>query len=502
MGLTFHESSAHEKSAGRLRRVPDYNSRPVRMRLFALLAALILVLLVAERARDPRSWQWFFALDQGSAPEKIDNRLRPGARSTAGQSIDTVVIAASDSTRDEASDPDDRPAGASNAESAAAFDRQQAEAVARAWSHGLDALWDALSTQERTLLFRMLQFAQDEQLWPLEERATADALVVRLRERWTVYHAGALESLGDLDEEEQRHWNLVLARINDRFGDQCLSPLETLSAGKVVLPPERNQLAEVLTDLRALCLARVKDDTPFMQPEDNQIWHQLFWELKRTGADELAARSKGEIAYAQLYRQPGSYRGEVVSVRGAARRAYRVRAANNPLGIEHYYVFWLQPFESADTPLVVYAIELPPGFPAVKDRDREGMTQLNEEITLQGLLFKRGAYAGQQGTYNAPLLLARAPQWKPDALALQDAEPEGMRILWQTGLLALAVAVVLAGAVYLTTFRRRRAYQPKDDLAVSATLRSLQDKPVQSPAEALRDLERQAQSAEGKASDA
>jgi hypothetical protein len=351
-------------------------------------------------------------------------------------------------------------------------------------------------------LFRLLQSAEDERLWPQDERAAAENLVAALRQRWTDYHANAFQSLADLEEEDQARWKQVLTRINGRFSDECLAPLETLAAGSIVLPDERQQLSRFLADLTSLCLSGVKDDTPFLQPNDNQIWHHLFWQLQRTSAAELAASSQGDLAYAQLYRQPAVYRGQVVRVHGAARRAYRVKASRNHLGIKDYYVFWLQPFESADTPLVVYALELPPGFPPLKDRDAEGMTKLNAEVTFHGYLFKRGAYAGQEGTYNAPLLLARAPQWKPDALALNDDAPAGTRIMWQGGIVALAVAMLIAGAVYWTTFRQPRAPLPKDELAVSATLRSLQDKPVKSSAEVLREMERRAQAAEGQAPDA
>src|SRR5688572_31130096 len=83
--------------------------------------------------------------------------------------------------------------------------------------------------------------------------------------------------------------------------------------------------------------------------------HHCFWDLQRTSDQELKKRSRGEVAYAQLYRQSGQYRGQVVTVRGTARRAYRVQASKNHLGIEEYFVFWVSPFESADTPLVVYA---------------------------------------------------------------------------------------------------------------------------------------------------
>ena len=55
MGLIRTDDDRHPR--GRLRPPPDYTSRPVKLRLFAIVAARMLVLFVAEKARDPDNWR-------------------------------------------------------------------------------------------------------------------------------------------------------------------------------------------------------------------------------------------------------------------------------------------------------------------------------------------------------------------------------------------------------------------------------------------------------------
>jgi hypothetical protein len=474
MGLTFSDSAADSRP-GRLRRVPDYNSRPVKMRLFVLVAAFILVLIVAEKARDPKSWQWFVALDERPAPKKIDNRLPP--RSDLAR--DEVLVVSQDAAQ---AATKENPAAANGA-----FDP-----LSRAWDEGLKALWNRLDSGQRTLLYRLLQASQAEEIWPESEGAAATTLLTELEQGWSEYQRQAKESLADLDGDEQAHWNQILDAVDRRFREEVAQPLTLLAEGRVVPPPS---LGGFLSDLNALQLSRVEDDRPFLRPEDNQIWHHLFWQLRRMSEVDLAAQSQGLVPYAQLYRQPAHYRGQIVTVRGAVRRAYSVPASRNHLGIQHYIVYWIQPFESADTPLVVYALNVPPGFPRIMERDDGGgQAKLNEEVTVHGFLFKRGAYAGQQGTYNAPLVLAQSPQWHPAAADLGGGNALSPRVLWQAGLFALVLAVLITGAVYWTSFRRDRHLRPHDERTIAANLRSLQNEPqIMSPHEALAHLEQQPQ---------
>jgi hypothetical protein len=154
------------------------------MRLFVLVAAFILVLIVAEKARDPKSWQWFFALDERPVPQRIDNRLPPQPHATS----DEVIVVAQNSSP------------AVNAEQA------KSPAIgpqARAWSEGIKALWNPLASDRRTLLYRLLQCSQDQEIWPGTEQGAADEVIAELSQSWTEYQRLAKESVAELAAEEQ-----------------------------------------------------------------------------------------------------------------------------------------------------------------------------------------------------------------------------------------------------------------------------------------------------------
>src|SRR5688572_26478917 len=123
MGLIRTYDDRHPR--GRLRPPPDYTSRPVKLRLFVIVAALMLVLFVAEKARDPDNWRWFFAMNGPPEAERIDNRAPHRPARTAGQSLDTLVIAADD----------DEPLEPAGDKKAATGDDKNAESGAtRAWT--------------------------------------------------------------------------------------------------------------------------------------------------------------------------------------------------------------------------------------------------------------------------------------------------------------------------------------------------------------------------------
>ncbi len=81
-----------ERSATR-RAPPDYTQRSVKLRIFIYLAAIMAVLSVIERSRDPQTWQWMWGR-QWEATEKLDNRLHELGHRTANDPAGTFVVVA------------------------------------------------------------------------------------------------------------------------------------------------------------------------------------------------------------------------------------------------------------------------------------------------------------------------------------------------------------------------------------------------------------------------
>jgi len=73
---------------------PDYTQRSVKLRIFIYLAAIMAVLSVIERSRDPDTWQWLWGRHGESTEAPLDNRLRESGHRTANDPAGTFVAVA------------------------------------------------------------------------------------------------------------------------------------------------------------------------------------------------------------------------------------------------------------------------------------------------------------------------------------------------------------------------------------------------------------------------
>ena len=195
----------------------------------------------------------------------------------------------------------------------------------------------------------------------------------------------------------------------------------------------------------------IRDDTPVFRPAEQADWFAAVAKVQQS-----AEQSANPVSYLQLSNQPAEYRGKRVTIRGTARLAYRVPAIANEFGIEHYYVYWIHPAGGPDSPILVYALAAPPGFPLADGPPQAGQRprRMHEDVEVAGVFFKRAAYAGQGGTYTAPLIVANCPTWIP----AQDATPQ---VPLSPLELAIAVAVALVIAVCLTAVVWKRSRRPR-----------------------------------------
>jgi len=84
---------------GPRRRPPDYTQRNVKLRIFIYLAAIMAVLSVIERSRDPQTWQWMWGRGL-SAVAPLDTRLREPGHRTANDPAGTFLAAQNSSPED------------------------------------------------------------------------------------------------------------------------------------------------------------------------------------------------------------------------------------------------------------------------------------------------------------------------------------------------------------------------------------------------------------------
>jgi hypothetical protein len=215
-------------------------------------------------------------------------------------------------------------------------------------------------------------------------------------------------------------------------------------------PESPRRFAGVRDDL----LRDVRDDDLFRSREHDAFFHLL--ELAGKTPDEaLRAASLGRIAYAQLHQQAPQYRGQVVTIHGALRQLQRLPAGRNKYGIDHYYQATIQPEDNPVYPIIVYLLELPPGFPSKLAGDAtSGPEEHRAEVDVTGFFYRRLAYRAHDDVRVAPLLLARSFQWIVRDAAAQ-AETTG-----QLSIIAALLTVTVIVLILVATRSRGRIVGP------------------------------------------
>ncbi|MCE5301982.1 MAG: hypothetical protein LLF97_02600 [Planctomycetaceae bacterium] len=262
---------------------------------------------------------------------------------------------------------------------------------------------------------------------------------------------------------------IFIGRIRDRAFWQWLDtwaappktqlPITTIDNRLAAVPPHNGQHGfhieespknpagrELAADLR-----NVQDDTPSSR-EEQAAAMRLLDILRRTNPTALQQQSVGPTSYAQLFREPGHYRGRVVTVSGVVRRVSLLELPHNDFHIARYYQVWLWPFDNPASPIVLYCLELPRGFPT-------GMT-VAEDAAATGFFFKRCAYAAQDAVRTAPEILANTLVWQKQS-KIVTARPSETWAIPMAGAAAVVLTLAVAYVVYLRTRPPRK--RPPDE---------------------------------------
>lgn len=443
------DSDLPGRPTSRIRPPPDYTRRSIKLRIFVLLASLFAILALAERAADPRTWHWLTEMDKKSQPQPtVQNRLTPRPARTESDPLGTFVSTTSEDGENDGAQGGDSAPSASPAENVADL---QMNPVERAWNQGWRDLLRNLDRDQRELLFRWLLAGQKREPVPEEIREQSAELLKLIDERWNDYHAAAFQSVQDLSPDDRLLWVDVLRQVNGRWSGEVKPALDAIVAGEKPEAPQQAAIGLLQSTLRHLTLQQVQDDTVF-RPAERDIWFHLVAQLQEMPNDQLGLRAPEDTLYLQLFKQPSDYRGRLVRIRGVARLGYRIDAPKNYLGVEGYNVLVIHPEGGPDSPIIVYSLGLPKGFPELKHRDKDGgTTKLLEDVVVTGYFFKRWAYPAAAGMYTAPLIIARSPEWKPRpplAEAMGRKEWTPLRIAGIIGGAALGAGLVLLFIVW------------------------------------------------------
>ncbi len=492
MPLDFHQSRNAPESR---RPPPDYFSRRVKLRLFTLVALVMLVLWFMTEARKPQNWYWMWGGNPnfaGGPPLTKDE--------TAGGSedVDTRLQITPNATQDPDvfTAPGQEPSLWNDDEDElTALTVSQDERLERTrrdgWSHVLhllDSEQDA--ALRKTLKSTRESAALDEltlQNWP--------AVLEQLELGWDQYLQEGFQYLlaarGKLNEEQQAAWHKAVQALEIEWRQQVQPALKAAGAGEALAPEQRQALAAVQTTLDQVALSAVRDNTVFRSSE-RHAWFRLLEQLDQQSLASLEQASPQRVGFLQLFEQSNVYRGRLVTVRGTATLGYRVQAPSNIYGIKEYSVFWIAPAGGPNSPIAVYALQPPEGFPALKDKDRDrATTPLNEEMEFTGYYFKRWAYPARDGLRIAPLLLAKTARWTPPPESLakdQTLNPYALA-MYLCG--AMAVGASIALVAYWQGQRRStksRIYAASPDRFAQRLQALEQEDPAEDVRETLRRL--------------
>jgi hypothetical protein len=262
-----------------------------------------------------------------------------------------------------------------------------------------------------------------------------------------------------------------------------------LAGGKAPATGVEHPPSPVLPGIDKDSLADVRDDSK-VRSEERHVEYDILRVLGETPSAEIAKASIGPVAFVEIFEQPQSYRGMVVTLDAHLRRCDKVNAGVNDEGLETFYQLWLTPDDRPNEVVCVCCAELPKGI-------TEG-AGLDEPVRFDAVMFKRMAYQAQDKEWRiAPLLLARTVQRRAQKVAAPaQPMPGNTQTIVTATIAALCVAVALGAVAWVTTRRASRTNPyarstPKQGNLEFENLRELEVSP-----EVLQALKRDADTSE------
>lgn len=473
MPARHREKTTSRRQESPRRAPPNYLSRRVQWKVFTLVAMFMLVIILMQEARKAENWEWMWQLDKASVDgvpvdeEDIDTRLRePDGSNNHMPGVEALVIAGEDG-QIPLPDADQAEFASQKDESPVARSRQDA------WSR----IIESLSDEDRECFLAGLKSIRDGSGLAQDSRDQWPRIIEHLNRGWKEYLDQAFLAVADegaqLTDAEKKLWLEVIEQLKLDWREHLHPALLSLSAEQTPDPKTIAALEQMQSALDTVFLGTIKDSTVFRSGEKD-AWFRFLERLDRANLPDLESHAVGRVSFLQVYRQPDDYRGKLVTVQGSVRRGYYRQAPRNFYGIPGYYIFWLKPTGS-NSPMVVYCLDVPQGFPDVKTlEETTAKPELNEQVEFTGFFFKRWAYRSEDGTRLAPLILAKTPRWEApaeDSAAVTEPPPWTLIASLAGG--SALFGILFATAVYLTSrqsrspWERRRARGPSQRQATA-----------------------------------
>ncbi len=482
----MNQNAFHDDDPRRFgRRPPDFTSRAIKLRLFMLMAALVVVLIAMKEVQRPERWEWM-GFDR--------EQEQPGVAAT-----DSPADAMNEKGPVDGALPADPASGSDRGAAGRLAPGSRANEIGRA-NEPDDALWgkawpqlDLAARRQLVRLIRRGLYTPDrpplapDEIEPLLDqlKQQCDRLERALLERMTLAPQGS-------DVRQALNQSLLDARDQCRRQSHSLRRAGTESS---IDDGTRQELQRILAAVEPLAWADVVDHTPVRRAADGLAWI-LAWQKVLYGTDEESNGAEGRsapglrsVSVLQLMNQPAAYRGRRVRVAGWIRGVQVVDGPANELGIGRYHVAWLQTSGTETTPICIYLSE----WPGALELANGPFAKVNLRVEMEGVFFKIRTYQATDGQWSScPLVLARSFQVVAEPTKPSAGPPIEMPV-WGWTLFLISMPVV-AGVVAWTVYRWTRSHVPIGGRSVAESLAELErDASILSPRERVERLEQDAQ---------
>jgi hypothetical protein len=437
---------------------PDYTQRGTKLRLFAWLAAIMFVLAVVERGRDPAAWEWLHSPPvpaNRTKPQPVQAKRQPSEAASAvvtpdlAEILDRYGIGSSEL----ASLVDGQPLTA-NEESLLA------KVLDRFPRLGLDNLyrwrqqelgWDQLASQSgdhRAKVFHVcgrvqrvekISLSADQaELYEFEHYSRVTLALADSQSTAIVFtrHVPAAWQL-DQTLNEPAEADALFLKLGEA---EASLPKLLFAADRIAWLPDKLDPAHGVGPAQ-LALAKLGMDVSLwddvrdlnhrpLGAGDREAFYQVLAALGQPAFGELGSTSGDWLDLGPLLQQPQKHHGDVLPVAGTARRISRIEVPDADVrarfGIDHYYEIDLfiplgkarirlgegqsddqQPEFRNTFPATLIVRQLPPGLTAKNN--------LHEQIQADAVFFKvwtyDSRYTARFGQVQpAPLFVAFEPR--------------------------------------------------------------------------------------------
>ncbi len=151
-------------------------------------------------------------------------------------------------------------------------------------------------------------------------------------------------------------------------------------------------------DLPAQWLEPISDQVMGLRVKEADTYYRTLAHVSRLDDRFLKKHARSDVLYVNLLRNPDSYRGKLITIRGTARRITKTEVGKNKYGIQKAYEAWLLTPDSGSDLIRLVATDLDSRLPTGKE--------VSVEVEATGYFLKLYSYASQGGQHQAPLILA------------------------------------------------------------------------------------------------